>query len=230
MPQPAGPPQSFARSGSPLAYRHHQELHFHGVDLQVHSQAIAAALSAQAQAQPAQLYVQDAVNSVQHDANEQAQEYANRVRSEVRSRPSCVAGNEAQQHLEIANQAISSLQARNRELEDQHQQLRQQMDILQANMQQMMARQQLQADTSGTHAASIAQAYQAPNQNGSDVSEALKALAASVGETMNELRTLVSPKALGRKVPQRNPFQRLRPKGLPKLESMMLCLLQCLVP
>ena len=53
----------------------------------MHSQAITAAQSAQAQAQAmrheAQLYVQDAVNSVQHDANEQAQEYANRVRSEA---------------------------------------------------------------------------------------------------------------------------------------------------
>ena len=159
------------------------------------------------------MYVQDAANSVRHDANEQAQEYAKRVRSEA-ERQVLFVSNEAQQHLEIANRTISSLQARNRELEDQRQQLCQQMDVLQANKQKMMARQQLQADSSGTHAASIAQACQGSNQTGSDVSEALKALAASVGETMNELRTLASPK----------------PSPAPRLEDMMFCLRQCPVP
>ena len=58
----------------------------------------------------------------------------------------------------------------------------------------MIAQQKLQTDTSHTHAANIALAAQGPKQNGADVSEALKAFAASVGETMKELREIVSPK------------------------------------
>ena len=222
MPQPAGPPQSFALSDGQTTskvhlHRHHQELHVYGVDPQVHSQAISAAQSAQAQAQAMRHEAQ-----LQHDANEQAQEYASRVKSEA-ERHVLLVSSEAQQHLEVANQTISSLQARNRELENQHQQLSQHMDILQANMPQMMAQQELQADKSGTHAATLPRLIKQRTK----MARMLKALAASVGETMNELRMLVSPKA---RVPQRNPFRRLHPKGPPRLESMMLCLLLCLVP
>ena len=104
-----------------------------------------------------------------------------------------VAG-EAQQHLDVANHTISSLQARNQELEAQRQQMQQQIAMLQASVQTMVEQQKQQVDMSHTHAANIAQAAQGPNQNGADVSEALKALAASMGETMKELREIVSPK------------------------------------
>ena len=138
-----------------------------------------------------------------------------------------VAG-EAQQHLDVANQTISSLQVRNQELEAQQQQMQQQIVMLQATMQNMIAQQKLQADTSHTHAANITQAAQGPNQNGADVSEALKALAASVGETMKELREIVSPKGspkrnkLGRsaRIPEENPPVRGSPqKKFPKFPA-----------
>ena len=217
MPMPAGQPVSFTpgvgQSTPEVHLRrhhqelHHQELHVHGVDPQTHSQAIAAAQYAQAKAQAiqreaqvfaqsvqneAQAYVQGAVSSAQQNASDQAHQYAHQVRSEAERQMLHVAG-EAQQHLDVANQTISSLQVRNQELEAQQQQMQQQIAMLQATMQNMIAQQNLQADTSHTHAANITQAAQGPNQNGADVSEALKALAASVGETMKELREIVSP-------------------------------------
>ena len=156
----------------------------------------------------AQAYVQGAVSSAQQSASDQAHQYAHQVRSEAERQMLHVAG-EAQQHLDVANQTISSLQVRNQELEAQQQQMQQQIAMLQATMQNMIAQQKLQADTSHTHAANITQAAQGPNQNGADVSEALKALAASVGETMKELREIVSPKGS----PKRNRLGRSARRG-----------------
>ena len=106
--------------------------------------------------------------------------------------------------------------------------MQQQIAMLQTTMQNMIAQQKLQADTSHTHTANIAQAAQGPNQNGADVSEALKALAASGGETMKELREIVSPKGspkrnkLGRsaQIPEENPPARGSPqKKFPKFPA-----------
>ena len=252
MPMPAGQPVSFTPGvgqSTPEVHLHrhhqellHQELHVHGVDPQTHSQAIAAAQYAHAKAHviqqeaqvfaqsvqnEAQAYVQGAVSSAQQNASDQAHQYAHQVRSEAERQVLHVAG-AAQQHLDVANQTISSLQVRNQELEAQQQQMQQQIAMLQATMQNMIAQQKLQADTSHTHAANITQAAQGPNQNGADVSEALKALAASVGETMKELREIVSPKGspkrnkLGRsaQVPEENPPARGSPqKKFPKFPA-----------
>ena len=197
-----------------------QELHLHGVDSRTHSQAVAAAQLAQAQAQniqqdaqvfaqnvqheaqayvqvaksEAQAYVQSAVTSAQHEAMQHAQEYAERVRAEAERQVQSVS-EQAGQHLAQANETIASLQARNRELEEQQEEMMQRIAMIQAEMQSIKAQQQSQADTSHLHAERVPQASRAQDQNGTEISEALKALAASVGETMKELREIVSPKA-----------------------------------
>ena len=192
MPIPAGQPVSFAPGvgqSTPKVHLHRrrqelrrQELHVHGVDPQTHSQAIAAAQFAQAKAQAiqqeaqvfaqsvqneAQAYVQGAVSSAQQSASDQAHQYASQVRSEAERQVLYVAG-EAQQHLDIANETISSMQVRNQELEAQQRQMQQQIATLQATMQSMIAQQKMQADTSHMRATNIAQAAQGPNQNGAD--------------------------------------------------------------
>ena len=147
IPLPTGQPVSFTSGvGQSITEVHlhrrhqelrHQELHVRGVDPQTHSQGIAVAQPAQAKSQAiqqeahvfaqsvqneAQAYVQGAVSSVQQSASNQAHEYASRVRLEAERQVLFVAG-EAQQHLDAANQTISSLQVRNQELDAQQPQI-----------------------------------------------------------------------------------------------------------
>ena len=80
-----------------------------------------------------------------------------------------------------AQQTIAELRARNQRLEEQRKVMMQRLSELQA---------QARLPQASAHQASAAS-----DHNGADIGEALKALASSVGESMRELKEIVSPKA-----------------------------------
>ena len=128
-PRPAGVPVSFAPGdghATPDVHLHQhnqqvrQEVHLHGVDSATHSQALAAAHLAQAQAQSfvqsATTEAQNYVHNAQQEAMSRAAEYASKLRDEAENQVNLVA-EEARRHLDQANVTIATLQSRNRELE-----------------------------------------------------------------------------------------------------------------
>ena len=190
-------PKLPAPAGIPTTYGPPQEVHLHkhqqlgvivqGVDPQFHSQALAQAQIVESQAaafasevqQQAQSHVQSRVQAIEQQAQA--------VVSEV--------SNEASKQLAIAHETIASLRHQNEVLARQQQDLYSQI----ATLQNMVA--EVKATAVNTSVSQIPQ-----TQNGAEITEALKAMASHVGQTMNELKDAVlsgsassSPKAKGRK-------------------------------
>ena len=114
--------------------QHEAQAHVHNIQKEAQAYVQDAVHEAHA-------YVQGAVTSVQQDASNQAQDYADRFGAQVLH-----VWIEAEQHLAAANTTISTLQPehdRNLDLEAQ-----QQIATPQATKQNVIAQQKLQADTS----------------------------------------------------------------------------------
>ena len=188
LPMPAGIPTTYGPSQEVHLHKHQQlGVIVQGVDPQVHSHALAQAQIVESQAaafasevqQQAQCHVQSRVQAIEQQAQA--------VVSEV--------SNEASKQLAIANETIANLRYQNEALARQQQDLYSQI----ATLQNMVA--EVKATAVNTSVPQIPQ-----TQNGAEITEALKAMATHVGQTMNELKDAVlsgsassSPKAKGRK-------------------------------
>ena len=183
--------------------RKHQQLGIvvQGVDPREHAQMIAHAegtLSsvrheAQNFAARAEHEACTAQQQTRHIAD-QAQSFAARAESEV-----IAAQQQTQLVANQAEQVVSDLRQRNQQLELQHAEMRQQIASLQSVVQQLTADHAQRADTSQAHAAKFAQMIPKASESGSRrnatdlaaATEAMKELAAHVGQTMKELTQAV---------------------------------------
>ena len=179
-----------------------QELHLHKhqqlgvivqwVDPQVHSQALAQAQIVESQAvayvPEVQQQAQSHVQAMAADMESQAQSRVQAIEQQAQARVSEVSI-EASRQLAVANDTIVSLKQQNEMPARQQQYLYSQI----ATLQNMVA--EVKASAVNTSIPQIPS-----TQNGAESTEALKAMASQVGQTMNELQEAVigSPKAKGR--------------------------------